>query len=153
MCYSYCLRAIMAWAHFRTWHFGNGHFSADILSPWMFQHTCLFLHRGHFSLWMFFMVDHEISMMPKYKCDKMSKETKFLDGNGTLLRKVNGSSSFCKGPRTSKVWKSKDPKGPRTFRLKMSSVPIVTRGLYFFTLAWDMSHYSFLSQLTLWCKT
>ena len=22
---------------------------------------------------------------------------------GTLLRKVNGSSSFCKGPRTSKV--------------------------------------------------
>ena len=23
--------------------------------------------------------------------------------NGTLLRKVNGSSSFCKGPRTSKV--------------------------------------------------
>ena len=29
--------------------------------------------------------------------------------NGTLLQKVNGSSSFCKGPRTSKVWKSKDP--------------------------------------------
>ena len=24
-------------------------------------------------------------------------------GNGTLLQKVNGSSSFCKGPRTSKV--------------------------------------------------
>ena len=29
-----------------------------------------------------------------------------MNGNGTLLRKVNGSSSFCKGPRTSKVWKS-----------------------------------------------
>ena len=25
------------------------------------------------------------------------------DGIGTLLQKVNGSSSFCKGPRTSKV--------------------------------------------------
>ena len=26
-----------------------------------------------------------------------------MEWNGTLLRKVNGSSSFCKGPRTSKV--------------------------------------------------
>ena len=33
---------------------------------------------------------------------------------------INGSSSFCKGPRTSKVWKTKDPKGPRTLRLCMS---------------------------------
>ena len=40
---------------------------------------------------------------------------------GTLLRRVNGSSGFCKGPRTSKVWKSKDPKGPRTFRLCKSA--------------------------------
>ena len=31
--------------------------------------------------------------------------------NGTLLQKVDGISSFCKGPRTSKVWNSKDPKG------------------------------------------
>ena len=38
----------------------------------------------------------------------------------TLLRIINGSSSFCKGPRTSKVWKSKDPKGPRTLRLCLS---------------------------------
>ena len=45
---------------------------------------------------------------------------KFVN-NGTLLRKVNRSSSFCKGPRTSKVWKSKDPKGPRTFRLYKSA--------------------------------
>ena len=37
--------------------------------------------------------------------------------HGTLLQRVNGSSGFCKGPRTSKVWKSKDPKGPQTFRL------------------------------------
>ena len=40
--------------------------------------------------------------------------------NGTLPRNINGSSSFCKGPRTSKGWKSKDPKGPRTLRLCMS---------------------------------
>ena len=33
----------------------------------------------------------------------------FLGGSsGTLPRNINGSSSFCKGPRTSKVWKSKD---------------------------------------------
>ena len=25
------------------------------------------------------------------------------DSNGTLLQKVNGSSSFCKGPRTQRV--------------------------------------------------
>ena len=31
---------------------------------------------------------------------------------GTLLRKVNGSSSFCKGPRTSKV---SDFASPKTF--------------------------------------
>ena len=29
--------------------------------------------------------------------------------SGTLPRKINGSSSFCKGPRTSKIWKSKGP--------------------------------------------
>ena len=40
--------------------------------------------------------------------------------SGTLPRNINGSSSFCKGPRTSKVWKSKDPQGPRTLRLCMS---------------------------------
>ena len=40
--------------------------------------------------------------------------------SGTLPRNLNGSSSFCKGPRTSKVWKSKDPQGPRTLRLCMS---------------------------------
>ena len=40
---------------------------------------------------------------------------------GTLLWKVNGSISFCKGPRTSKVWKSKDPKDPWTFRFCKSA--------------------------------
>ena len=40
--------------------------------------------------------------------------------SGTLPQNLNGSSSFCKGPRTSKVWKSKDLKGPRTLRLCMS---------------------------------
>ena len=40
--------------------------------------------------------------------------------NETLLRIINGSSSFCKGPRTSKVWKSKDPKGLRTLRICLS---------------------------------
>ena len=47
-------------------------------------------------------------------------ETTMQYYSGTLLRNWNGSSSFCKGPRTSKVWKSKDPKGPRTLRLCMS---------------------------------
>ena len=43
-----------------------------------------------------------------------------IQGSGTLPWNINGSSSFCKGPRTSKVWKSKDPQGPRTLRLCMS---------------------------------
>ena len=34
-----------------------------------------------------------------------------------LPRNLNRSSSFCKGPRTSKDWKSKDSKGLRTLRL------------------------------------
>ena len=43
-----------------------------------------------------------------------------FQGSGTLPWNINGSSSFCKGPRTSKVWKSKAPQGPRTLRLCMS---------------------------------
>ena len=35
--------------------------------------------------------------------DNSSRESEVPKYIGTLLRKVNGSSSFCKGPRTSKV--------------------------------------------------
>ena len=50
----------------------------------------------------------------------MDQSCQIVCDSETLLRTINGSSSFCKGPRTSKVWKSKDPKGPRTLRLCMS---------------------------------
>ena len=40
--------------------------------------------------------------------------SKSLDSSGTLPQNINVSSSFCKGPRTSKVWKTKNLKGPRT---------------------------------------
>ena len=66
--------------------------------------------------------------------------------NGTLLRKVNGSSSFCKGPRTSKVWKSKDPKGQRTFRLCKSAD--LCKNYYshlYFTVV------TFLTKIQNWC--
>jgi hypothetical protein len=43
-----------------------------------------------------------------------NKEGTECHSYGTLPRNMNGSSSFCKGPRTSKVLKSKDPKCPRT---------------------------------------
>ena len=46
----------------------------------------------------------------------MDQSCQIVCDSETLLRTINGSSSFCKGPRTSKVWKSKDPKGPRTFK-------------------------------------
>ena len=39
------------------------------------------------------------------------------ESSGTLPWNLNGSSSFCKGPRTCKVSKSADPPGPCTFRL------------------------------------
>ena len=56
-------------------------------------------------------------------CNKITKtwiQISRQNWNGTLPRNVNGSSSFCKGPRTSKVWKSKDPQGLRTLSLCMS---------------------------------
>ena len=47
---------------------------------------------------------------------KYSTNFEFLSGM-LLLRNINGSSCFYKGPRTSKVSKSADPSGPWTFRL------------------------------------
>ena len=66
--------------------------------------------------------------------------------NGTLPWNINGSSSFCKGPRTSKVWKSKDPQGPRTLRLCMSED--LCKNYYshlYFTVV------TFLTKIQNWC--
>ena len=49
-----------------------------------------------------------------FKSVENEQDFEFLAGM-LLLRKVNGSSSFYKGPRTCKVWKSADPSGPWTF--------------------------------------
>ena len=71
---------------------------------------------------------------------------KNLDGSGTLPWNINGSSSFCKGPRTSKVWKSKDPQGPRTLRLCMSED--LCKNYYshlYFTVV------TFLTKIQNWC--
>ena len=67
-------------------------------------------------------------------------------GSGTLPWNINGSSSFCKGPRTSKVWKSKDPQGPRTLRLCMSED--LCKNYYshlYFTVV------TFLTKIQNWC--
>ena len=66
--------------------------------------------------------------------------------SGTLPWNINGSSSFCKGPRTSKVWKSKDPQGPRTLRLCMSED--LCKNYYshlYFTVV------TFLTKIQNWC--
>ena len=66
--------------------------------------------------------------------------------SGTLPWNINGSSSFCKGPRTSKVWKSKDPQGPGTLRLCMSED--LCKNYYshlYFTVV------TFLTKIQNWC--
>ena len=54
-----------------------------------------------------------------FKSVENEQDFEFLAGM-LLLRKVNGSSSFYKGPRTCKVWKSADPSGPWTCKLYLS---------------------------------
>ena len=69
-----------------------------------------------------------------------------MQHSGTLPWNINGSSSFCKGPRTSKVWKSKDPQGPRTLRLCMSED--LCKNYYshlYFTVV------TFLTKIQNWC--
>ena len=54
-----------------------------------------------------------------FKSVENEQDFEFLAGM-LLLRTVNGSSSFSKGPRKGKVWKSVDPSGPWTFKLSLS---------------------------------
>ena len=54
-----------------------------------------------------------------FKSVENEQDFEFLAGM-LLLRRVNGSSSFYKGLRTCKVWKSADPSGPWTFKLYLS---------------------------------
>ena len=80
-----------------------------------------------------------------FKSVENEQDFEFLAGM-LLLRKVNGSSSFCKGPRTSKVWKSKDPQGLRTLRLCMSED--LCKNYYshlYFTVV------TFLTKIQNWC--
>ena len=60
-----------------------------------------------------------------FKSVENEQDFEFLAGM-LLLRRVNGSSSFCKGPRTSKVWKSKDPKSKKLLlplTLRSNNIP------------------------------
>ena len=61
----------------------------------------------------------QLISMKLNKSVENEQDFEFLAGM-LLLRKVNGSSSFYKGPRTCKVWKSADPSGPWTFKLYLS---------------------------------
>ena len=66
----------------------------------------------------------EFSLPPKiifwwFKIVENAQDFEFSAGM-LLLQKVNESSSFYKGPRTCKVWKSADPSGPWTFKLYLS---------------------------------
>ena len=66
--------------------------------------------------------------------------------HGTLPWNIDGSSSFCKGSRTSKVWKSKDLQGPRTLRICMPKD--LCKNYYshlYFTVV------TFLTKIQNWC--
>ena len=73
---------------------------------------------------------------------------KLSGSSETLLRIINGSSSFCKCPRTSKVWKSKNPKGPRTLRLCLSEDLCKNNYSYLHFAA-----VTFLTKIQNWCCT
>ena len=118
---TYTNKSWVIWQNFNSWM--TKLTQSPILPNDTIHKTCSFYN------FVLHLVGHRLerAYFPNY----LNKNHCLILCNGTLLRKVNGSSGFFKGPRTSKVWKSKDPKISTTVQI----IQKVWSSIFFFPVS------------------